>query len=607
MSEVDPGVGKPRYSKDYWDLVFEQLGKRRLFKAGLAVLAVLYGTAIFAPFLAGDRPFTFEGVDRGGFNAAVRSLRPVTAGMVRLAGQDEEAYRAKLETAGTLGDAAAPQTLEAALAVEVVALSERLDRIRGALPEDGTEAFARGALEELETRVDEATEDWAPDRASARASLEEAERLAVQFVSEVRAFDPQAPWRGGLKLVGRRSYPLWDAISGLEVFFMALWILLVAWPLWNRALNGLVLGGDRERIRRWRRRKALCVMGLSVAAGLGWFAAFGPGESLYQNGPFKAGLTDGSWVALPEGHQLGATEWTFVPTFPPIPYGLAETHQEEQFRPPTWWWWAPIDEAGRYLRGPKVEEEGTGVFTAALSPVEVRYAEPPRNHPARHLAGVDELGRDFLARLVWGGRTSLTVGILSAFLLTVIGVVFGALAGYFGGWVDTAIMRLIEVLQAIPAFFLILMTMAFIPAEVISPIFAIVIVIALIRWTGVARLVRGEFLRLREQEFVVAARALGFHDARTIFRHVLPNAMGPVLVSAAFAVAAGILTESAVSFLGFGIRPPEASWGSLVNESKNPANWWIQLFPGVLIFVTVTCYNLVGDAVRDALDPKMKI
>jgi len=190
--------------------------------------------------------------------------------------------------------------------------------------------------------------------------------------------------------------------------------------------------------------------------------------------------------------------------------------------------------------------------------------------------------------------------------LTVIGVVFGCLAGYFGGRIDVAIMRLIEVLQAIPAFFLILMTMAFIPADVISPIFAIVIVIALIRWTGVARLVRGEFLRLREQEFVIAAQALGFSNRRTIFRHVLPNAMGPVLVSAAFAVAAGILTESAVSFLGFGIRPPEASWGSLVNESKNASNWWIQLFPGALIFITVTCYNLVGDAVRDALDPKMK-
>jgi peptide/nickel transport system permease protein len=153
-----------------------------------------------------------------------------------------------------------------------------------------------------------------------------------------------------------------------------------------------------------------------------------------------------------------------------------------------------------------------------------------------------------------------------------------------------------------------LASLAFIdPKEVsIPPIFIIVVVIALVRWTGAARLVRGEFLRLREQEFVLAANALGFSNMRTIFRHVLPNALSPVLVNAAFSVAAGILTESAVSFLGFGVQHPEASWGSLVNESKSPEFWWIQVFPGVLIFITVTCYNLVGDAVRDALDPKMK-
>ncbi len=608
MSEQEPAAdARPRYSKDYWDLVFEQLGKRQLFKWGLAVLALLYGTAIFAPFLAGDRPFAFEGVDRGAFTSAVSSLRPVTGGMVRLAEQDDEDYRAKLEAAGTLGDAAAPQTRLAALEVEIGAFEERAALIRSMLPEDGSEAEVRATLSAIEERIQRATASWEGDPARSLRALQEGRDQAEEFVAMARAFDPRAPWRGGLKLVAHRSYPLWDAISGLEVFFMSLWLLLVGWPVWNPLLNRVLLGGDRESIRRWRRRKALGVLGASTLAGAAWFGVMGPGESLYQNGPYKAGLTGGSLIALPAGHQLGATDWTYLPTFPPIPYGLAETHQEEQFRPPTWWWWASIDEDGRYLRGPKVEEEGTGAFTAALTPVEVRYGEPHRNHPSRHLAGVDELGRDFLARLVWGGRTSLTVGILSAFLLTVIGVVFGAVAGYFGGWIDTAIMRLIEILQAIPAFFLILMTMAFIPAEVISPIFAIVIVIALIRWTGVARLVRGEFLRLREQEFVVAARALGFRDARTIFRHVLPNAMGPVLVSAAFAVAAGILTESAVSFLGFGIRPPEASWGSLVNESKNPANWWIQLFPGVLIFVTVTCYNLVGDAVRDALDPKMKI
>ncbi len=178
---------------------------------------------------------------------------------------------------------------------------------------------------------------------------------------------------------------------------------------------------------------------------------------------------------------------------------------------------------------------------------------------------------------------------------------------FFDDCLDIAIMRFIEILQSLPAMFLILMAMAFTDPNVVDPIFAIVIVIALIRWTGVARLVRGEFLRLREQEFVVAARALGFSSRRVIFRHVLPNAMSPVLVSAAFAVASGILTESVVSFLGFGVRPPQASWGSLVNESKSPDHWWIQVFPGVLIFLTVTCYNLVGDAVRDALDPKMKV
>jgi peptide/nickel transport system permease protein len=208
---------------------------------------------------------------------------------------------------------------------------------------------------------------------------------------------------------------------------------------------------------------------------------------------------------------------------------------------------------------------------------------------------------------LWGGRVSLVVGLLSAFLLTVIGVVMGSLAGYFGGWVDILIMRAIEILQSIPAFFLILATVSFIPPDRIPPIFAIVIVIALVRWTGTARLVRGEFLRLRDQEFVIASEALGFSNRRTIFKHVLPNAMSPVLVSAAFAVAAGILTESAVSFLGFGVQYPQASWGSLVNESKSPEFWWIQVFPGLMIFLTVTCYNLVGDAIRDAMDPKMKV
>ncbi|MAE46500.1 MAG: hypothetical protein CMJ86_06350 [Planctomycetes bacterium] len=602
QQEPEGGV----YSKDYWDLVFEQLGRRNLFRVGIGVLALLYGLVIFAPFLAGDRPFAFEGVDRAAYGSSLNSLRAVTNGMLKLVEQSDEAYLGGLEQAGTLGRDGVPQSREEALRLEVDALELRLDVVGLYLSDGASEE--RAALAVFREKAAAGRQAFGGgDIDLATALLGEAKDLTRELRKSLRPLDPKNPDRGGVALQSRRTLPLWDALGPSEVLFMALWVLLASWPVWNRLLNRIVLNGDRERIRDWRRRKAALVLVLSVFASLGWYAAFGTGDDMYKNGPHKAGLISGAIVALPAGQLLGEGTGVFEPTWPPLTYGLAETHTEEMFRPPTWWWWAEIDEAGRYVRGPKsASDEHTG-FSAAVSPVEVRAGEPARNSKLRHLAGVDELGRDFLTRLVWGGRISLTVGILSALLLTIIGVVFGSIAGYFGGSIDVAIMRLIEILQAIPAFFLILMTMAFIPADVISPIFAIVIVIALIRWTGVARLVRGEFLRLREQEFVIAAQALGFSNQRTIFRHVLPNAMGPVLVSAAFAVAAGILTESAVSFLGFGIRPPEASWGSLVNESKNAANWWIQLFPGLLIFITVTCYNLVGDAVRDALDPKMKL
>jgi peptide/nickel transport system permease protein len=190
-------------------------------------------------------------------------------------------------------------------------------------------------------------------------------------------------------------------------------------------------------------------------------------------------------------------------------------------------------------------------------------------------------------------------------LLVAIGVLVGAVAGYAGGRVDLLLSRLIEIVQSIPAFFLILTVVALVPARELHPILAIVIVIALVRWTGVARLVRAELLRERELDFVAAARASGASASRILFRHLLPNAIAPVLVAATFAVAGGILTESAISFLGFGIRHPVPSWGSLLNESRAAEYWWVQVFPGLLIFVTVFCYNVVGEGVRDALDPRM--
>ena len=592
--ELDPGarrsvdatgIAEGIYSKDYWDLVFEQLGKRKLFKLGLAVLALLYGSAIFAPLIANDRPYVLSAIDYKGYSGAVRSLYAVTSSVTRLAAKTPAEYEAER------GENA-PATLVEALAVERRAAQGRIDTISTYLPgELRTElALYSEKLEELIAAA------GAGELERAVGLGDEAKALARALRKELAPLDPEQPEEGGVELVGATSYPLLESVSHWEVLFMALWVLAVTWPLWNRVLNRGVLRRDRERIRRWRRRKLVGVLGLGGLCALLWSATVGGEWGPFASAPYKQGLTNGDFAVTRE------------PVFPPFVMGYAETHAEEMFRPPTWTRASEMDEQGRYRHGLRRSKPDpvTGVLPPA-EPVQVRYAEPERNSPWRHLAGTDELGRDLFTRILWGGRVSLAVGILSSALLTVIGVVMGALAGYFGGRVDIAIMRLIEVLQSIPAFFLILMAMAFTDPDVVPPIIAIVVVIAVIRWTGVARLVRGEFLRLREQEFVIAAQALGFSSRRTIFRHVLPNAMSPVLVSAAFAVAAGILTESAVSYLGFGIQHPGASWGSLVNESKSADNWWIQVFPGLLIFITVTCYNLVGDAIRDALDPKMKV
>ncbi|MFT5199906.1 MAG: ABC-type dipeptide/oligopeptide/nickel transport system permease subunit [Planctomycetota bacterium] len=596
------------YSKDYWDLVIEQLGKRKLFKMGMAVLALMYGMAIYAPFITNDRPYRFEGIDLQEYNSAARSLSPVVSSMSRILKASDEEFEAQLKKAGTLGDPdAAPQSRGEALATEMEALDLRLTRLRSYIPADAKEV--REGLTSMRNLLDEGSLAFTTgDSETALAKVTEGKKVARVFRKSLRAADPAKPEAGGLDLVATSESPLWDDLSPLEIFFMVFWAFVLTWPIWNRVLNAL-LKGDRDSIRTWRARKFVLMLTFSILAAVVWGLTWGPGGDMNQNAKYKRGLTEGTLLPIQEGASLLSQGSEFDVPWAMVRFGTSETHSEEQFRPPTWKPYAKTDAEGRWVQSTKVVDGDMASqdgFSAVYEEVVVRAGEPEMNSGVRHLAGVDELGRDFFSRMIWGGRTSLTVGILSAFLLTIIGVFFGSLAGYFGGWVDTVIMRLIEVLQSIPAFYMILMTIAFIPADVIKPIFAIVIVIALIRWTGTARLVRGEFMRLREQEFVVAAKALGFSNMRTIFRHVLPNAMSPVIVSAAFAVAAGILTESAISFLGFGIKPPEASWGSLVSESKSPEHWWIQLFPGILIFITVTCYNLVGDAVRDAMDPKMK-
>ncbi|MBI5487705.1 MAG: ABC transporter permease [Deltaproteobacteria bacterium] len=222
---------------------------------------------------------------------------------------------------------------------------------------------------------------------------------------------------------------------------------------------------------------------------------------------------------------------------------------------------------------------------------------------ASHWLGTDDRGRDVLARLVHGTRVSLSVGLVAVALYVFIGVFLGAAAGFYGGWLDAGVTRLVEALMAFPAFFFVLIIQGLLPA---ASILQIMVVIGLTRWTEVARLVRGEVLRLRSAEFVVAAQALGLPPRRILVRHVLPNAMGPVFVSATFGIAGAVLLESALSFLGFGTPPPTPSWGELLTQAfAHEGKWWLTAFPGFMIFVTVTAYNLVGEGIRDAVDPRM--
>ncbi|MCP3177996.1 ABC transporter permease [Desulfuromonas sp. KJ2020] len=218
--------------------------------------------------------------------------------------------------------------------------------------------------------------------------------------------------------------------------------------------------------------------------------------------------------------------------------------------------------------------------------------------------GTDDLGRDVMTRILYGARISLLVGFVAVGIATLIGIFVGALAGYYGGWVDAVIMRFVDIMLCFPTFFLILAVIAFLEPS----IWNIMIIIGLTGWMGVARLVRAEFLSLRERDFVLAALALGGSDLRIIFRHILPNALSPVLVSATLGVAGAILTESALSFLGIGVQPPTPSWGNMLIAGKQTLGtaWWLSAFPGLAILVTVLGYNLLGEGIRDALDPRLK-
>ncbi len=365
-------------------------------------------------------------------------------------------------------------------------------------------------------------------------------------------------------LVTRTHWPVLASMIWSDIAFLVANVLVLTWPIWTRILRRWGGSANDGASTGWY---VAVMIGLPLACGLAW-GSLVPQRVDRTN--YKSGV-----LASDDGEKKAAVVFQSV-VWPPVTFGLDENDLAGKTQPPAW-----------YRRAK------SGLAVVPLS----RWS-------SSHWLGTDELGRDILCRMIWGGRVSLSVGIVAVAIYVTIGIVVGSLAGYFRGMCDLIVSRIIEVVICFPAFFLILTIVA-----LIGPgLFNIMVVIGLTGWTGIARLVRGEFLRLVDQEFVLAGRALGYSPLRLIFRHVLPNALAPVLVSATFGVAGAILTESALSFLGLGITVPTPSWGGILADGRSALTRapWLIHFPGLAIFVTITSYNLVGEALRDAADPRLR-
>jgi len=361
----------------------------------------------------------------------------------------------------------------------------------------------------------------------------------------------------------RSHWPVFASLAWTDIFFLVGVGLVITNPIWSRSIGRTKGSLSTSVASRWL---YFVVVGLPFACSVLWWLMV---PQRVDRTDYKSGV-----LSSDDSDKLAPVVYETV-MWPPIAFGLDENDLAGKSSPPAW-----------YSKSKTVDGRKVSRWSGS------------------HWLGTDELGRDVLCRMIWGGRVSLTVGMVAVAIYVSIGIVVGSIAGYFRGVCDLVISRIIEVVICFPAFFLILTIVA-----MVGPgLFNIMIVIGLTGWTGIARLVRGEFLRLVDQEFVLAAKSLGYSPVRIIFRHVLPNALAPVLVSATFGVAGAILTESSLSFLGLGITVPTPSWGGILADGRQAllrAPWLIH-FPGLAIFATITSYNLVGEALRDAVDPRLR-
>ena len=249
-------------------------------------------------------------------------------------------------------------------------------------------------------------------------------------------------------------------------------------------------------------------------------------------------------------------------------------------------------------------EGGKSIFPPIpYRPSNINLLEPLEPPSARHWFGTDKLGRDVMAGMIHGSRVSLSIGFVAVGIAVVIGVILGAIAGYFGGWVDLVISRLFEIMLSIPTFFLLITIAALLPPSIFLTMF----IIGATSWVGIARFTRNEFLKIRNLDYVTSAIALGGTDRKVMFKHILPNALAPVIVSVVLGIAGAILVESSLSFLGIGVPAELVTWGSILHEASTTTYaWWLAVFPGFAIFITVLAYYLVGEGLREVLDPRLR-
>jgi peptide/nickel transport system permease protein len=591
--------------KSYWEIVTRAFRRNVLARVALWVSLLLVVAAILTPLVANDRPYAFRGtmpgeyqraysqVTRGGFLAlatlpsqlaseierfeqkkatllqfkkrmSLDDIRATYQALARLRFLAESTPAIRGRWIGedvTLGEIEAELKPE-----EAPAFDAARRRVLAELPvvyRDRQEEILAGIarkLDEMAVQLDPASRARARDLArkfrdvtAADAGPNGDRRPAESTGGDyLRSKGERRPALDALlaeikaafapekvTLVSCWRYPLFDSLSALDVFFI-LAVLLAVLAFGPLAWAGL------KRIqplqRRWMVQWAVVIFP-SAAAALAFFLLH---QTRFETVSYKTGLKDGSIV------------------------------MEDALWPP------------HRFRYDEVPEDASE-----------RRAPPSGIHPF----GNDYMGRDLLARMLWGSRVSLSIGFISTAIAAAIGIVLGALAGFYGRWIDILLSRFIEWMICFPRFFLILAVVAFLPPS----IYYVMLVLGVFGWMGIARLQRGEFLRLLNQDYVTAAAALGAREGRVMFRHLLPNSLGPVLVAASFGIASAMLIESGLSFLGFGVQEPATSWGQILFTAHGQKEWWVLVIPGAAIFVAVTCYNLVGDGIRDAVDPRLKI